>query len=400
LQRTETQKNEQKRGEKLASRQSNSRTWQTTPLSSAILFFAGVFCLFGALLLIVGSANLQSQSIGDIVLTVLISGAFAIVWAYAGTVGKYWIFLILFPLQWLVNYVLALYGPVHHSLENNLPALKHKLVTDAVIECVLIVAGYILFLYFFGREGNRFFRTQTEVRLAGEIHRALVPPKHETVGNFEMFGSSVPSSEVGGDLFDIVQSNGIWHAYVADVSGHGVAAGILMSMIKSAASMQLTKLQRPEDLLRDLNDVLQPVTSPANYSTFAYVSGPSAHVTTSGDLSFALAGHLPILHYQKLAKTVIEHADSNVPIGMFKDQNFAISKVSLQSGDLLAIITDGFTEVFDSEEKEIGMDDFKLALTACAEKPLPQIYQELRARTLKFGKQSDDQTMLLIRRQA
>jgi serine phosphatase RsbU (regulator of sigma subunit) len=138
--------------------------------------------------------------------------------------------------------------------------------------------------------------------------------------------------------------------------------------------------------------VLQPVTAPANYLTFAYISG------AKDDLSFALAGHLPILHYQKLSKTVIEHSDSNLPIGMFKDQQFAISKISLPPGDLLALITDGFTEVFDSQEEEIGMEDFKSALAACAEKPLPEIYQELRARTLKFGKQADDQTMLLIRR--
>ncbi len=218
--------------------------------------------------------------------------------------------------------------------------------------------------------------------------------KHQTIGNFEMFGSSVPSSEVGGDLFDIVQSDGTWHAYVADVSGHGVAAGILMSMIKSAASMQLTKLCKPGDLLRDLNDVLQPVTAPANYLTLACVSG------TNGDLSYALAGHLPILHYQKQTKAVIEHSDSNLPIGMFKDQTFALSKVEVAPGDLLAIITDGFTEVADSKEREMGMEDFKSAFAVCAEKPLPEIYRELRARTLKFGKQNDDQTMLLIRRLA
>jgi len=367
-------------------------SWKTVPLSSSIVFFAGVFCLFGALILVFSSANFQSQTAAEVFWTVVISGTFAIVWAYAGTTRRYWAFGVLAALQFSLNYLVKRYGPATHSLAGKLPELKHKLILDASVEVALMVAAYVLFLVFFGREGNRFFRTQTEVRLAGEIHRTLVPQRHETIGNFEMFGSSVPSSEVGGDLFDIVQSEGMWHAYVADVSGHGVAAGILMSMIKSAAAMQLTKIHKPAELLSDLNDVLQPVTAPANYLTFAYISG------AKDDLSFALAGHLPILHYQKLSKTVIEHSDSNLPIGMFKDQQFAISKISLPPGDLLALITDGFTEVFDSQEEEIGMEDFKSALAACAEKPLPEIYQELRARTLKFGKQADDQTMLLIRR--
>jgi serine phosphatase RsbU (regulator of sigma subunit) len=370
----------------------NLHSWKTVPLSSSIVFFAGVFCLFGALILVFSSANFQSQTAAEVFWTVVISGTFAIVWAYAGTTRRYWAFGVLAALQFSLNYLVKRYGPATHSLAGKLPELKHKLILDASVEVALMVAAYVLFLVFFGREGNRFFRTQTEVRLAGEIHRTLVPQRHETIGNFEMFGSSVPSSEVGGDLFDIVQSEGMWHAYVADVSGHGVAAGILMSMIKSAAAMQLTKIHKPAELLSDLNDVLQPVTAPANYLTFAYISG------AKDDLSFALAGHLPILHYQKLSKTVIEHSDSNLPIGMFKDQQFAISKISLPPGDLLALITDGFTEVFDSQEEEIGMEDFKSALAACAEKPLPEIYQELRARTLKFGKQADDQTMLLIRR--
>jgi serine phosphatase RsbU (regulator of sigma subunit) len=376
----------------MSSWQANAETWKTMPLSSSIFFYAGVFCLFGALILVPSNASFQSQSVVDVLLTVVVAGFFAILFAYAATIRKYWLFAILFPLQLLVNSLLVRYGPRHHSLESNLPELNHKLVLAVSVEFVLIVAAYTLFLLFFSREGNRFFRTQTEVRLAGEIHRTLVPQKHETIGNFEMFGSSVPSSEVGGDLFDIVQSDGMWHAYVADVSGHGVAAGILMSMIKSAAAMQLTKIQKPAELLSDLNDVLQPVTAPANYLTFAYVSG------AKDDLSFALAGHLPILHYRKQEKTVIEHSDSNLPIGMFKGQQFAISKINLPPGDLLALITDGFTEVFDKEEQEIGMEDFKSALAACAEKPLPEIYRELRARTLRFGKQTDDQTMLLIRR--
>jgi sigma-B regulation protein RsbU (phosphoserine phosphatase) len=167
----------------------------------------------------------------------------------------------------------------------------------------------------------------------------------------------------------------------------------LMSMIKSAASMQLNKLKKPADLLADLNDVMQPFTSPANYLTFAYVSG-----NRTDRLSFALAGHLPILHYRAQTKTVVECSDSNVPIGLFKNQTFESSQLTLQRGDLLAIITDGFTEVFDKKDREIGMDEFKSMLLACAEKPLPEIYRQLRANTMDFGKQTDDQTMLLIRR--
>jgi serine phosphatase RsbU (regulator of sigma subunit) len=337
--------------------------------------------------------DFRSQSAVDLIGNASIGGGCAILWALAGTRRILWLFFVAALIQVAGSTVMTMRFSAHHLLSPH--DLQRKLIVNGLIEIVLIIAGYILFLVFFNREGARFFKTQTEVRLAGEVHRTLVPPRHQTIGNVELFGRSIPSSEVGGDLFDFVEGDGAWHAYVADVSGHGMAAGILMSMIKSAASMQLNKLKKPADLLADLNDVMQPFTSPANYLTFAYVGGNG-----TDRLSFALAGHLPILHYQAQTKTVVEHSDSNVPIGLFKNQTFESSQLTLQSGDLLAIITDGFTEVFDKQQREIGMDEFKSMLLACAEEPLPEIYRQLRANTMDFGKQTDDQTMLLIRRVA
>jgi serine phosphatase RsbU (regulator of sigma subunit) len=369
----------------------NAQLWKTMPFSSSILFFGGVFCLFSSLVLIGTGMSFQSQPMLDLVGGALIGGIFAMGWAFAFTRRIFWLIPIVAISQFVTNGVLgAMIGP-RHALDAQ--EMAHKLQLHGFVEIVLVIAGYAAFILFFNREGSRFFKTQTEVRLAGEIHRTLVPVRHETIGNIELFGTSIPSSEVGGDLFDIVQSDGSWHAYVADISGHGVASGILMSMTKSAAFMQLTKLKKPAELLTDLNDVMQPFTAPANYLTFAYVGGNG-----SGPLNFALGGHLPILHYQAESKTIIEHSDSNVPIGLFKNQSFKLSELSLLPGDLLAVITDGFTEVFDSKEKEIGMEEFKALLLSRAAKPLPKIYGELRAETMKFGKQTDDQTMLLIRR--
>ncbi len=372
----------------------HAQTWKSLPRRSSVIFFAGVFCLFGSLVLIGTSLNFRSQSPLEMVGVVVISGGFAILWAYAGTRKKRWMFGILFPLQFGANFLLGLMIAPRHSLAA-VEEIKAKFLLNGVVEMLLIVAGYALFIYFFNIEGARFFRTQTEIKLAGEVHRALVPDRHEKIGAIEIFGSSIPSGEVGGDLFDIIVSDGRWHAYVADVSGHGVPAGILMSMIKSTASMQLTKMQKPAELLNDLNDVLQPFTSPANYLTFAYVGGGKDEDEA---MSFALAGHLPILHYQSAKKAMVEHSDGNVPIGMFKGQAFSVSRLVLESGDLLAIITDGFTEVADAKGREIGLEDFKRMLLACAERPLPEIYKELRERTIQYGKQNDDQTMLLIRR--
>jgi serine phosphatase RsbU (regulator of sigma subunit) len=377
----------------MATWKEKAQIWKTMPLRSSSYFFGGVFCLFASLVLVGSGMNARSQSLGEMISNALISGGFAIAWAFAGTRRKLWAFIVLGPLESLAfGLQAAITGP-HQILTG--PDLARKLAINGYVEIVLIVAGYVLFLLFFNQEGARFFRTQTEVRLAGEIHRALVPQRHRTIGNIEIFGSSIPSSEVGGDLFDIVETGGNWHAYVADVSGHGVAAGIVMSMIKSTATMQLTKLQKPEELLADINDMMQPLTLTANYLTFAYVGSAERE-----QLNFALAGHLPILHYQAETKTIREHDDQNVPLGLFKNQSFMMTQLNAAPGDLLAVITDGFTEVFDSSQNEFGIEQFKRLLLQYAEKPLPEIYRQLRSATLSFGEQSDDQTMLLLRRLA
>jgi hypothetical protein len=369
-----------------------AKTWERMPLSSSVVFFAGVFCLFASLVLVGSSTKFQSETNFERIGAAIISGGFAIGWAYAGTRRVLWMLLLLAVPQFACFTLLAWLSGPHHDLAG--VALEHKLRLNGYAAIMLIIAGYALFVFFFNFEGARFFRTQTEVQLAGEIHRTLVPPRHDTIGTVELFGTSIPSGEVGGDLFDIVRSHGGWHAYVADVSGHGVAAGMLMSMIKSTASMQLTKLNKPADLLSDLNDVMQPITAPANYVTFAYVGGKDGDES----LVFALAGHLPILHYRAQAQSIVEHSDSNLPIGLFRNRTFEISHLSLLPGDLLAIITDGFTEVVDSQEREIGLEEFKSQLLACAQQSLPEIYRGLRSATMRFGKQTDDQTLLLIRR--
>ena len=370
-----------------------SQTWTTMPPKSSAYFFGGVFCLFASLVLVGSCMNPRSQSNAEMLSDILIGGFFAMGWAFAGTRRKLWLFFVLGPLEALAFSLQSIIIGPHQILTGD--DLGRKLQRNGYVEIVLIVVAYALFLLFFNREGSRFFRTQTEVRLAGEIHRALVPQKHQTLGGVEIFGSSIPSSEVGGDLFDIVETSAGWHSYVADVSGHGVAAGILMSMIKSTATMQLTKLERPEELLADINDVMLPLTSTANYLTFAYVGSAE-----QGRINFALAGHLPILHYQAQSRTIVEHNDLNLPLGLFKDQRFTMKQLAAAPGDLLAVITDGFTEVFDSSENELGLEQFKSLLLKYAERPLPEIYRELRAAALAFGEQSDDQTMLLLRRLA
>ena len=123
-------------------------------------------------------------------------------------------------------------------------------------------------MHFIQNEGCRAVRIQTELSLAQGIQQTLVPVIDWQSSNLEIYGISLPSAEVGGDLVDVVPlPDGSVFAYVADVSGHGLPAGILMGMIKTAVHTQLFDLPSPTAVFDRLNEVLPAVKEPHMYAT-------------------------------------------------------------------------------------------------------------------------------------
>jgi sigma-B regulation protein RsbU (phosphoserine phosphatase) len=248
-------------------------------------------------------------------------------------------------------------------------------------------------MIFFQREGKRYFKAHTEIRLASEIHRALVPSFGLQIGEFELHGVSQPSGEVGGDLVDVIQEGNRWFGYVADVSGHGVPAGVMMAMVKSAVRMHWVQGQSASSLMEPLNSVLRAVRAQDMFVTCAYLQSDGG--TT---LRFSLAGHLPILHFQAATGTVAEHSILNFPLALFPQPAFETSEIQCSPGDVLVLLTDGLTEVFDRNGTELGLEPFKRALRESAAEPLEQISLSLQRTARQHGPQSDDQTMLIVRR--
>jgi len=219
-----------------------------------------------------------------------------------------------------------------------------------------------------------------------------VPTLSRRIGEYEIYGASVPSGQVGGDLVDLLEGAVGWTAYVADVAGHGVSAGMVMAMVKSAARVGSSN-GALAGLLSNLNRMLLSLAAPNVFVTFAAIASAGG-----SDLTFALAGHLPILHYRKRPGRVEERSVSNFPLGVVADAEFATASIACEPEDLLAILTDGLTEASDEQEKEIGLVPLKAGLLESAAAPLEQVMDTLRKTSLKWGRQLDDQTVLLVRR--
>ena len=378
---------------------STNRTyWKTIPLNSLLVFLLGVFLLFSTIGFASDIPEMGRQQQLHFVLGVLASGIFPVFYAFAGFAlrQQWWkaivpLFVVHFTLMfWLANKFPdrpqpAMLGPAE------IDALNHRLSLDALAIIAAVVLGYVCFLYVSITEFRRYFRLNSEIELASEIHRVLVPAINTQIGGFEFYGSSHPSGQVGGDLIDLAGTTDSWVAYVADVSGHGVAPGVVMGMVKSAGRMQLSSGADSDQLMTRLNEVLFPLKKTDMFVTFCYVAKKGEQ------LRVGLAGHPSILQFCARSNEVKKWECPNMPLGILPEGEFVSSEAAAERGDLFALYTDGLLETTNAAGEEFGIDRLTAELRKHAKQPLESICQSVRESVSRHGAQFDDQSLLLLR---
>jgi hypothetical protein len=154
-----------------------------------------------------------------------------------------------------------------------------RLILDAIGTLVVISIGSTLFVLFMNVTATQHLHAQAELAVAHEMHRVLVPSIAHTIGEYEFLGWSIASGEVGGDLVDLVEADGRWLGYIADVSGHGVGAGMVMGMFKSALRIRALADGSVAGVLGDIQTTLMPLKQPNMFVTVACVRGGPAQTS-------------------------------------------------------------------------------------------------------------------------
>jgi hypothetical protein len=364
--------------------------WHSMPRRSFALLLAAAFLTFLPIGFLIDVSSLGSNSPSRLFIVVAFSGCIAVGYLYSFRINRRVLpLVIVIQIGFTVAFNRGPFAPSGGAPQN---ALQGRLTFDAIAAGSAMVCAYICFMMVLRREGARYFRAHAEIELAHEIHQLLVPRIDLRIGRFEFCGASLPSGEVGGDLVDLVEIDGRWIGYIADVSGHGVGSGVLMGMVKSAARMKLLAVASLAALLDDLNDALVPVRKPGMYVTMAclrYEQGTG--------LEFSLAGHLPLLHYRSANGAVDERSIAHVPVAMFEGSRYASAPVPCEPGDLFVLMTDGLTEVFDEADRQLGLDPLKDTIRRGARLPHGELLDALVATARAHGEQTDDQTVLLVR---
>ena len=360
------------------------------PLRSQLLFFAGTFFVFLPTGLLTDVTALGATPVGRLVISSVIAGGTAVVYVVVARFGAHWM-AVLAPFHFFgmaaLNRWLEPLGP-----ELAGPILQARLGLDVGFTVLSLVAGFSLLSAFVRVEGARHGRLKAEVELARQIHRVLVPALATRLAGVEVRGMSAPSGEVGGDLVDVVEHEGRWTAYVVDVSGHGVASGLLMGMVKSAARVALGGGATLAPLLTLLNRVIFDLKSPTMYATFAGLQSAGGAA-----LEFTLAGHLPILRRRPGVAAVAELTMAQLPIAMFDDTTYDATRIETEPGDLFVILTDGLTELVNAKDQELGLDRLKALVAAHGDEPLEALERRIFDAARAHGPQLDDQSLLLVR---
>lgn len=265
---------------------------------------------------------------------------------------------------------------------------------------IVVITSYAFFISYIRAEGKESYRIRSELELAHGIQKTLVPPILLRTEQFEVYGISEPSDKVGGDLVDaVVLPNGDVVAYLADIAGHGLPAGILMGMLKTAARTALLDAATGRSsetlplLLEKLNRVLPDVKEPQMYATLT-----AFRLNGDGSVWFATAASPPVLHWSPRQGDWTRMEEQQYPLGLLAVSGFTGEGIEVAGGDLLVVATDGVLEVCDRGGQEFGIERVEQAVAVDPRGSLETLAAGILKRARAFGRQEDDQTLLLIRR--
>jgi sigma-B regulation protein RsbU (phosphoserine phosphatase) len=213
----------------------------------------------------------------------------------------------------------------------------------------LATLGYVAARRNIDRDGQ-WAALQKELELAQQMQQSILPKSFPASADFRVAARYAPMHSVAGDFYDFLPTGDREAGLlIADVSGHGLPAALIASMVKLAASSQREYADDPAALLNGMNQVLCGNTQ-GQYVTAAY-----AHLDAhTAELRYAAAAHPPLLLLRD--GVVQEILENGLMLGTFKEATYAMTVHPLQAGDRLLLYTDGLLEAANAAEEEFGRD--------------------------------------------
>jgi len=235
-----------------------------------------------------------------------------------------------------------------------------------------------------------------ELRMASTIQQGLLPLEPPRVAGYSLLGMNEACRTVSGDYYDfIVRPDGRLYFVIADVSGKGVTAALLMAGIQAAFRIFTKSDPTPAQLVSGLNGHLRETIPRSKFVTmFVGRLDPA-----TGRVEYCNAGHVPPLHVA--GEGVAELPETDIILGPFANASYHDATFTLESGDAVVLFTDGLTEAENDEGEEFSFETMKRSLATLHGRPATEIVAELKRAVLRFTNVqslADDLTMVVVGR--
>lgn len=240
-------------------------------------------------------------------------------------------------------------------------------------------------------------KMEKEIALAAQIQKDFLPKQNPACDNFDIAGTNIPCHQVGGDYYDFIAIDpcrlGI---IIADVSGKGIGASLLMASLRAALHSEIHPQFGLEGMAAKLNNFVHRSSSPDRFITFFFCELGMK----TGELRYINAGHNPPFIIGKNGK-ISRLESSGFCLGMFPSVVYEARLVTLGVGDMAIFFTDGITESRNKNNEEFGEDGLVQLLKKNIKQPAAKIVEKVYNEVSSFSSgvaQMDDMTFIVIKR--
>jgi sigma-B regulation protein RsbU (phosphoserine phosphatase) len=237
-------------------------------------------------------------------------------------------------------------------------------------------------------------RMEQEINIARDIQQALLPKDFREFPHLAVSGINFPCLSVGGDYFDVFPLSDNRTAFlIADVSGKGLGAALLTTMLQGALS-GMSLGTDPARVFNHVNRFLCSHSEVGRYATMFF-----GILDQDGGMEYINAGHpSPFLVRHGIAEEPF--TEGSYPVGLVPEAEYVSSCVKLEPGDTLILFSDGVTEAMDPAEELYGVPRLREVLTGQSECALDKLQKSILESVENFAKgahQADDLTLLIVR---
>jgi sigma-B regulation protein RsbU (phosphoserine phosphatase) len=240
-------------------------------------------------------------------------------------------------------------------------------------------------------------RLEDQLQVAREVQSGLLPAAPPDLRGYDVAAVNLPTQAIGGDYYDYVPlGDGRLGLVVADVSGKGIPAALIMASFRGALRTQMPRRARLTAVAAQLNAAVLELRDASRY-----VTAVCAVLEDGGRVRYVNCGHNPPL----LLRAAGGHetlGQGGAALGLFPGERFREGKVRLEPGDTLVLYTDGVVEPTDEHDTEFGTGRLEAAVRSVASHPAREALRAVVEATRAFAgreRYDDDFTLVVVKRE-